>query len=106
MYPLSACCTKLIRLDLKVKLKGEHPHLGDIPLLFKTFETQLYLDATSELDADLKKIKYYQYGPRTLMEVGKVQILNFACKLITGRPPSDVQVNEVLSEDSSDKCGE
>ncbi|KAE9359851.1 hypothetical protein PF008_g2075 [Phytophthora fragariae] len=91
---------QLIRLDPKVKQKGDHPQLGDIPLLFKTFETQLYLDATSELDADLKKIKYYQYGPRTLMEVGKVQILNFVCKLITGRPPSDVQVNEVLSEDS------
>ncbi|KAG6609317.1 U6 snRNA phosphodiesterase [Phytophthora cinnamomi] len=91
---------QLIRLDPKVKLKGEHPQLGDISLLFKTFETQLYLDATSELDPDLKKIKHYKYGPRTLMEVGKVQILNFVCKLITGRPPTDVQVNEVLSEDS------
>jgi hypothetical protein len=40
-----------------------------------------YLDATSELNADLKKIKYYQYGPRTLMEVTKVQILNFVCKV-------------------------
>ncbi|KAH7479298.1 hypothetical protein PRIC1_009154 [Phytophthora ramorum] len=91
---------QLIRLDRKVKLKGEHPQLGDIPLLFKTFESQLYLDATSELDADLKKIKYYKYGPRTFMEVGKVQILNFVCKLITGRPPSEVQINEVLAEDS------
>ncbi|KAI9895432.1 hypothetical protein PsorP6_018791 [Peronosclerospora sorghi] len=72
---------QLIRLDPKVKLKMNHPLLGDIPLLFKTFENQLYLDATSELDPDLKKIKYYQYGPRTLLEVSKVQILNFVCKV-------------------------
>uniref|UniRef100_A0AAV1VLL7 MAGE domain-containing protein n=1 Tax=Peronospora matthiolae TaxID=2874970 RepID=A0AAV1VLL7_9STRA len=91
---------QLIRLDPKVKLKVNHPQLGDIPLLFKTFENQLYLNATFELDADLKKIKYYQYGPRTFLEVSKVQILNFVCKLITGHPPSDIQVNEVLAEDS------
>ncbi|ETL42279.1 hypothetical protein F441_07029 [Phytophthora nicotianae CJ01A1] len=91
---------QLIRLDPAVKLKVNHPQLGDIPLLFKTFESQLYLDATSELDVDLKKIKYYQYGPRTFLEVSKVQILNFVCKLITGRPPSEAQINEVLAEDS------
>ncbi|KAG3253254.1 hypothetical protein PI124_g2156 [Phytophthora idaei] len=91
---------QLIRLDPTVKLKVNHPQLGDIPLLFKTFESQLYLDSTSELDVDLKKIKFYQYGPRTFLEVSKVQILNFVCKLITGRPPSDVQINEVLAEDS------
>ncbi|KAL3673342.1 hypothetical protein V7S43_001058 [Phytophthora oleae] len=91
---------QLIRLDSTVKLKVNHPQLGDIPLLFKTFENQLYLNATSELDADLKKVKYYQYGPRTFLEVSKVQILNFVCKLITGRPPSDVQINEVLAEDN------
>ncbi|CAI5730696.1 unnamed protein product [Peronospora farinosa] len=89
---------QLIRLD--PKLKVNHSLLGDIPLLFRTFENQLYLDATSELDSDLKKIKYYQYGPRTFLEVGKVQILNFVCKLITGRPPSEVQIDEVLAEDS------
>ncbi|CAI5728737.1 unnamed protein product [Peronospora destructor] len=91
---------QLTRLDPKVKLKANHSMLGDIPFLFKTFENQLYLDATSELDSDLKKIKYYQYGPRTFLEVSKVQILNFVCKLITGRPPSEVQVDEVLAEDS------
>ncbi|KAG7387210.1 Melanoma-associated antigen F1 [Phytophthora pseudosyringae] len=91
---------QLIRLDPKVKLKVTHPQLGDIPLLFKTFENQLYLDATSELDVDLKKIKYYQYGARTFLEVSKAQILNFVCKLITGRPPSEVQITEVLAEDS------
>ncbi|KAG7397362.1 Melanoma-associated antigen F1 [Phytophthora boehmeriae] len=91
---------QLARLDPKIKVGGDHPQLGDISQLFKTFEAQLYLDATSELDPDLKKVKYYAYGPRTLMEVGKVQILNFVCKLITGRPPSETQVNEVLSEDS------
>ncbi|CAH0477221.1 unnamed protein product [Peronospora belbahrii] len=91
---------QLICLDPKVQSKVNHPLLGDIPLLLKTFENQLYLDATSELDSDLKKIKYYQYGPRTFLEVGKVQILNFVCKLITKRPPSEVQVDEVLAEDS------
>ncbi|RLN59064.1 hypothetical protein BBJ29_003106 [Phytophthora kernoviae] len=91
---------QLARLDPKIKVNREHPQLGDISQLFKMFETQLYLDATSELDQDLKKIKYYAYGPRTFLEVGKVQILNFVCKLITGRPPSETQVNEVLSEDS------
>ncbi|KAI9995873.1 hypothetical protein PInf_012941 [Phytophthora infestans] len=91
---------QLIRLDPTVKLKVNHPQLGDIPLLFKTFESQLYLDATSELDMDLKKIKHYQYGPRTFLEVSKVQVLNFVCKLITGRPPSEVQINEVLAEDN------
>ncbi|EEY66025.1 uncharacterized protein PITG_03563 [Phytophthora infestans T30-4] len=91
---------QLIRLDPTVKLKVNHPQLGDISLLFKTFESQLYLDATSELDMDLKKIKHYQYGPRTFLEVSKVQVLNFVCKLITGRPPSEVQINEVLAEDN------
>lgn len=40
-----------------------------------------YLQATSEIDADLKKIKFYAYGARALLEVGKVQILNFVCKV-------------------------
>ncbi|KAL8008170.1 putative MAGE domain, U6 snRNA phosphodiesterase Usb1 [Plasmopara halstedii] len=71
---------QLSRLDPEVKLKVHHPQLGDISQLFKTFESQLYLNATSELDADLKKIKYYQYGPRTYLEVSKIQILNFVCK--------------------------
>lgn len=91
---------QLARLDPKIKENREHPQLGDISQLLKTFEAQLYLDATSELDADLKKVKHYAYGARTYMEVGKVQILNFVCKLITGRPPSENQVNEVLAEDS------
>ncbi|CAI5712837.1 unnamed protein product [Hyaloperonospora brassicae] len=91
---------QLARLDPKVQLKVNHPLLGDIPLLFKTLENQLYLNATFEIDPDLKKIRYYQYGPRTFLEVSKVQILNFVCKLITGHPPSDVQVNEVIAEDS------
>ncbi|KAG6977198.1 hypothetical protein JG688_00000604 [Phytophthora aleatoria] len=80
---------QLIRLDPTVKLKVNHPQLGDIPLRFKTFESQLYLDSTSELDVDLKKIKFYQYGPRTFLEVSKVQILNFVCKVGTKRKRSD-----------------
>lgn len=40
-----------------------------------------YLQAVSELDVDLKKVKFYAYGPRTFLEVSKVQILNFVCKV-------------------------
>lgn len=43
-----------------------------------------YLQAVSELDVDLKKVKFYVYGPRTFLEVGKVQILNFVCKVRVG----------------------
>ncbi|KAJ0399030.1 hypothetical protein P43SY_006901 [Pythium insidiosum] len=39
-----------------------------------------YLSSTTELDADLKKIKFLSFGPRTHLEIGKVQILNFVCK--------------------------
>lgn len=88
-----------------------------------------YLLSTTEIDNDSKKIKFYTYGARTYKEVGKPQILNFVCKvpcassrvvglvaglsslgdrltnllwpsqLITGRPPTDTQLDEVLMED-------
>ncbi|TYZ62553.1 hypothetical protein PybrP1_009673 [[Pythium] brassicae (nom. inval.)] len=71
----------LALLDPAIKPTRDHPQLGDVTTLLKTFENQLYLHATSEIDADLKKIKFYAYGARALLEVGKVQILNFVCKV-------------------------
>jgi hypothetical protein len=40
-----------------------------------------YLLSTTEIDNDSKKIKFYTFGARTYKEVGKLQILNFVCKV-------------------------
>jgi hypothetical protein len=72
---------QLALLDSSIKPNKDHRQLGDVAQLIKTFENQLYLTSTSEVDAELKKVKYYSYGARTLLEVGKVQILNFVCKV-------------------------
>ncbi|GLD94895.1 hypothetical protein PINS_up003520 [Pythium insidiosum] len=89
---------QLALVDSTIRSTKDHRQLGDISQLLKTFETQMYLSSTTELDADLKKIKFLSYGPRTYLEIGKVQILNFVCKLITGRPPTQHQIDEVNLE--------
>uniref|UniRef100_K3WPM9 MAGE domain-containing protein n=1 Tax=Globisporangium ultimum (strain ATCC 200006 / CBS 805.95 / DAOM BR144) TaxID=431595 RepID=K3WPM9_GLOUD len=92
---------QLALLDSSIKPTRDHTALGDVANLLKTFETQLYLQSSSEIDADLKKVRFYTYGARTHLEVGKVQILNFVCKLITGRPPTDAQIDELALEDAA-----
>jgi hypothetical protein len=42
-----------------------------------------YLMAESEINPDGKRVKYYSYGPRALLEVGKKQILIFVCMVRT-----------------------
>jgi hypothetical protein len=101
---------QLALVDVKIKPGKDHPQLGDVQSVMKCFELQLlvsyqdnrilnvenaidfflflfayyvdrYLHSEMEIDADAKKIKYYSSGPRAILEVGKVQILNFVCKV-------------------------
>ncbi|OQS05625.1 hypothetical protein THRCLA_02273 [Thraustotheca clavata] len=76
----------------------KHPQLGDVPLLIKAFESQMYLTSDSEIDGDGKRVKFYTYGARTYAEVGKVQILTFMCKLIHNRLPTEQLLNELAIE--------
>ncbi|TMW68800.1 hypothetical protein Poli38472_006268 [Pythium oligandrum] len=87
-------------LDSSISPNRDHRQLGDVAQLLKTFENQLYLNSSSELDGDLKKVRFYSYGARTHLEVGKLQILNFVCKLITGRPPTEHQISELNLENN------
>ncbi|KAF0688499.1 Aste57867_19900 [Aphanomyces stellatus] len=89
---------QLTLLDKSIR-NQKHPYFGDIPILLKTFESQLYLSSDSEIDPDGKRVKFYTFGPRSLAEVGKAQILTFVCKLVNGRHPSKDLLKELEHEE-------